>query len=465
MDYKKLLTKQRVCSNDLLITPTYMISHYEEDAFMEDYSNIISSAMFRRLQDKTQVFPLERSDFVRTRLTHSLEVSAVASKLGQAVLQSKFISDDLKGVDQNDVVRVLASAGLLHDIGNPPFGHFGESVIGHWFKENLSTIKFRGKSIVQILDQQMLHDLYYFEGNAQTLRLLCKSKLGTQVNITKSIVATLIKYPVHSLQFNKNHTNHCYHKFGYFKAEQEIYHAIIQATGLKQGIRHPLTFLLEAADDIAYITADLEDAYKKGLFKIPELHLFLIKGLDGYVDRNKSNEYKYCYALFDELLLVDNLVLFKQWVLKIQMYLINSATYSFSTNYQYIINGQYEHDLFYDTYHKMTVKLLKAAMQQFVFNTRAILVLELSCKTILSFLLQHFVNAVIYYDEIECSSSDMKFMAIVSNSYKKDYLVLKEECNDEKYLLYLRLLMVVDFISSMTDTYAKDLYHELSGIT
>lgn len=468
MDWNKLLTKNRICSNDSLITPSHKLPRFNYDDFMEDYTNIISSAVFRRLQDKTQVFPLDTSDFVRTRLTHSLEVSAIASKLGLMIHDNLSKEGEMQGVVKEDLIRVLACSGLLHDLGNPPFGHFGEKVIGNWFKEHLDSLMYKGATIASILDQQMLQDLYYFEGNAQTLRLLSKSRFGTQTNITKSVVSVLIKYPVSSLDFDKNHKNECYHKIGYFKAEQAIYNGIIKDTGLKNNTRHPLTYLLEAADDIAYITADLEDAYKKELFKIPELHQFLIEKLNPYLNHSKTNDVKYCLALFDNLLVIDRVVAFKQWILMIQMYLLNSVSYSFVVHYDEITEGHYPSDLFKGTYHEMTVKLLKDAMKEFVFTTRAIVKLELSCSLILTFLLDHFVRAAIYFDEEDCKAlmneMDEKCMALFSSNYKLDYLKMKDEIHCKKELLYLRLLMVVDFVSSMTDSYARNLYLELSGI-
>ncbi|MCC8098229.1 MAG: dNTP triphosphohydrolase [Eubacterium sp.] len=170
MEWKYLLCPERIRKSS---------SRHEDlrSAFEKDYHRIIGSASFRRLQDKTQVFPLDKSDFVRTRLTHSLEVSSFGKSLGQSV--SKIILRD--GLDEgfkleysHDISDILSCGGLIHDIGNPPFGHFGETVIRKWFKDNLSELEYRGNKLTELLEPQMLEDFYNYEGNAQGLRLVTK---------------------------------------------------------------------------------------------------------------------------------------------------------------------------------------------------------------------------------------------------------------------------------------------------
>lgn len=472
MRWNKLLTKKRLCLDKSSITPVYKLPNFINDDYMEDYNNIISSASFRRLQDKTQVFPLDNNDFVRTRLTHSLEVSSIASKLGAMLLNSNYCDDEIRSIDKEEIIRALACAGLLHDIGNPPFGHFGEKVIGNWFNENLKKLKFKDDFLIDLLDQQMINDLIYFEGNAQAFRILSKGRFGQQINVTKSVISMLIKYPTSSLRVNQKSGDIRCHKFGYFKAEESLFYDVAYENDIKVNdkiARHPLTFLLEAADDISYITADLEDAYKKGIFKIEELHEFLMN----FISNSSYSSKNYARLLFDKLLDISNVYDFRQWILETQMYLINSACYSFIKNYNSIIEGDFDKHLFKDSYHEVTVTALKEAMIKFVFNSKDILVLELSCHTILTFLLEKFVKAAIYFDENidDHDSLDVyaKYIELISTTYKNDYLSSKKEEynkneNKASYLLYLRILMVVDYVSSMTDSYASNLYRELSGI-
>lgn len=266
MNWSALLCEQRQ-------RPSVSGKGDSRNEFQRDYHRIIQSASFRRLQDKTQVFPLDKSDFVRTRLTHSLEVSSFAKSLGQMIFQNiiKFKQDsEITEEIKDKICSVLECAGLIHDIGNPPFGHFGEETIRAWFKNNLPNIKYNGKEITNILSEQMLNDLYHFEGNAQALRLLTKlhflvDEHGMNLNFT--LLNTIIKYPVSSIEINKKSENIKEHKMGYYSAEKELFEEITSATGAVD-CRHPLAFILEAADDIAYKTADIEDAVKKRLYYI-----------------------------------------------------------------------------------------------------------------------------------------------------------------------------------------------------
>ena len=239
--------------------------------FEKDYHRIVTSASFRRLQDKTQVFPLDQSDFVRTRLTHSIEVSSLAKSLGQMVSQEIYFRRLDPALTQRLVYEMsdlLLCAGLIHDIGNPPYGHYGETTIRDWFVRRLPQLMYLGQPLDQLLTDQMKADLFNFEGNAQALRLLTKLhflKDDYGMNLTIPLLNTIMKYPVSSLDVKPDHENVQFHKMGYFLAESDIFASIVDVTGT-ENCRHPLTFLLEAADDIAYRTADLEDAYKKGRF-------------------------------------------------------------------------------------------------------------------------------------------------------------------------------------------------------
>ena len=177
MEWKTLLSTEKLASE---IAEPAVFKDYPINEFEKDYSKIVSSAAFRRLQDKTQVFPLDKSDFIRTRLTHSIEVSTIARQLGIMISKNttKYKPDDIDTEDAEGIASVLLCAGLLHDLGNPPFGHFGETVIGDWFKENLDCIDYKGKSLRTWLNDQMVSDLENFEGNAQALRILLKAQKG-----------------------------------------------------------------------------------------------------------------------------------------------------------------------------------------------------------------------------------------------------------------------------------------------
>lgn len=442
--------------------------------FEKDYHRIIGSASFRRLQDKTQVFPLDKSDFVRTRLTHSLEVSSFAKSLGQNI--SRKILLDIKDATfqesyQADVCDILQCAGLLHDIGNPPFGHFGETVIRQWFLKNLGRFTYNGRSLMEVLSQQMKEDLFNFEGNTQALRLVTKLHYlvdANGMNLTKGLLGTIIKYPVSSLEINKDSGNIKDKKMGYYYAEREIFADIQEALGT-YGERHPLAYVLEAADDIAYRTADIEDAFKKGCITYGQLVQELKQKGEG---EEKDSEYsKLVLALEDRYrkalergVAQPETYAVQNWVVRIQGKLIACATYGFTANYQEIMEGTYKRDLFSGTCGEQIAQALGDIAYRYAFTSRPILKLEVAAEAILTFLLDKFVDAAIYYDtDTKLNAVQEKIIALISDNYKAIYKIYSKDRSDAEKL-YLRLLLVTDSICGMTDSYAKGLYQELNGL-
>lgn len=488
MEWASLLSTDKLCEET---TEPRDWANYPINAFEKDYNKIVSSAAFRRLQDKTQVFPLDKSDFIRTRLTHSIEVSTIARQLGIMISKNttRYRQQDVFDFAE-DISSVLLCAGLLHDLGNPPFGHFGETVIGQWFQNNLGKILYRSNAdtptdqrhtLRSMLTPQMAADLEHFEGNAQALRLLSKARLGSEINISVSVISTLIKYPTNSLSFSRTSADVAVHKAGYYLAEQETYLQIAHMMGTNKAdgsvCRHPLAFFLEAADDIAYATADLEDAFKKGLFTLQEFVEFfktqydhsrvgVLIGPSHYSKEHYSNELIEMLETHTDIP-EDNR--FRQWLHYTRRWLMHNATFRFSKEYANIINGRFREELFSDVNHTITMEILKGAMKEFVYDSPGILRLELSAQTIISFLLDKFVHAVLYFecedDTYKLTQADRKCLHLISDNYRNDYT--KERIgheDDEQYCLYLRLLMVTDYISGMTDSFARTLYRELSGI-
>lgn len=488
MEWEKLLSTDKLGVEE---TEPRDWESYPINAFEKDYNKIVSSAAFRRLQDKTQVFPLDKSDFIRTRLTHSIEVSTIARQLGIMISKNttRFRKDEVANVAE-EISSILLCAGLLHDLGNPPFGHFGETVIGEWFQNNLGKILYRSdetmpadqqKTLRDILEPQMVADLENFEGNAQALRILGKARHGSDINVSCSVISTLIKYPTDSRSIEQRGRDVARHKMGYYYAEGEAFLHIADIMGTRREdgrfCRHPLAFFLEAADDIAYATADLEDAFKKGLFTLREFIDYFDSGYDHtQVDEQEGPHHYTKEHYSDELIreLKESTILpeserFRQWIHYTRRWLMHNATYRFSREYDSIMNGNFEEELFSNVNHSITMKILKGAMGEFVYNSPGILKLELSAQTIISFLLDRFVHAVLYFgcedDDHKLTKADKKLLNLLSENYKNDY---KKECRgheeDEGYCLYLRLLMVTDYISGMTDSFARMLYRELSGI-
>lgn len=467
MEWSTLLCEDRICSFKKQ-SSTDMRTEFEKD-----YHRIIGSASFRRLQDKTQVFPLDKSDFIRTRLTHSLEVSSLAKSLGQNISECivKRIEDpaflpEYKGA----VCDILQCAGLIHDIGNPPFGHFGETAIQDWFKKNLKLLRYREKPLAELLGPQMLQDFYHFEGNTQAFRVVTRLHFLVDehgMNLTKALLGTIIKYPVSSLEIDKKSGDIRTKKMGYFYADRENFHDIQASTGTK-GRRHPLAFLLEAADDIAYKTADIEDAVKKGCISYDRL----FAELKGYEPGRQGERYKqivswlkdkYNKALDRGYSQPDQYAV-QNWIISAQGQMIGGVTECFERNYRAVMEGSYGKDLFAGTEVELLMEALGDIACRYAFQTTPILKLEIAAQTIFDFLLDRFVDAVIPYDtELSMTQVQKKLVSLISDNYKKIYSLCSQGKSEEERL-YLRLLLVTDYICGMTDSYAKDLYQELNGI-
>lgn len=440
--------------------------------FEKDYHRIIGSASFRRLQDKTQVFPLDKSDFIRTRLTHSLEVSSYGKSLGQNIGEYilTYIKDpDFTWKDKEEICNILECAGLIHDIGNPPFGHFGESVIRDWFKRNLPIMKFKGETVENLLTEQMREDFYHFEGNAQALRLVTKLHYLVDehgMNLTYALLHTIVKYPVSSVGIDKNAGNIKDKKMGYYYADKDIFESIVKETGT-DGKRHPLTFILEAADDIAYKTADIEDAYVKGFISYYQLKEELRQLQESEPDNSfrplDKLEHKYESGVNRGVSNPEEYAV-KNWIVQVQGFLINCATYGFTSNYNAIMEGTYGKDIFCGTYGEGLMNLLGDMAYRRVFTTPSIYKMEVAESVIMDFLMDKFVKAVLYYDtDVKLNDIDKRVVSFISENYKSAYHK-QAEGKDENEKLYLRLLLVTDYICGMTDSYAKRLYQELNSV-
>lgn len=480
MEWEKLLCAERIRPNyEKAKKSSDMRTEYEKD-----YHRIIGSASFRRLQDKTQVFPLDNSDFIRTRLTHSMEVSSFCKSLGQNISQR--ILNEKKDASflpeyQGYICDILQCAGLLHDIGNPPFGHFGETAIRDWFKEHLSSITFQAEDgrvqpVSQVLKPQMLADFYNFEGNTQALRLVTKLHYLVDtngMNLTKALLGTIIKYPGSSLDIKKS-SHIKQKKMGYFYGDREIFDEIQKSLGTN-GNRHPLAFVLEAADDIAYKTADIEDAVKKGCISYHQLLEELCQFEEGIEEGTARAGY---HRLVDSLrhkyeraqqrnLQQAQMNAVQNWCIYVQGWMINDATDCFVENYDSIMEGSFGsrgEDLFYGTSGAYMMKALGDIAFRYAFQSRPILKLEIAAQSIFDFLLESFVDGAVYYDtDRELTAVQEKMMALVSDNYKAVYHHFAAG-KGEAEKLYLRLLLVTDTVCGMTDSYAKRLYQELKGI-
>lgn len=445
--------------------------------FRRDYHRIVGSASFRRLQDKAQVYPLERGDFVRTRLTHSLEVSSFAESLGDMIFRKLEGTPGINASVRDDCCNILRCAGLIHDIGNPPFGHFGEFAIRQWFKDNLDKLTFRGKPVASLLNEQMKADFLNFEGNAQALRIVtrlhCLTDMSTGMNLTYALLNTIIKYPVSSLEIDKDSGDVRTKKMGWFTSENELFRKITDSTGAGSS-RYPLTYILEAADDIAYLTADIEDAFVKGYLDLETLKRELSSGARDYIDipdgifynavmdaLNKLNECtENAKKLADTHSVGQKAV--QLWIVRLQNDLIYAAADSFRVHYDAIMNGGFRSDLLKSSPMQGVAKLLGDIAFRHAFRSKNIVRCEISEHTIMNSLLSNIVDAALNFDLDGSSTFHRDLTEVLSENY---VAICRERCKgaSESEECYYRIQLATDCISGMTDSYTEKFYRMLNG--
>jgi len=456
--------------NELLSEKHFYINKEESSIYENDYDTIICSTLFRRLQDKAQVFPLDDDDYVRTRLTHSLEVSAIGKKIGEYVfykLRKQKMDRWFEEHTEKEFSDVLLCAGLVHDIGNPPFGHFGEYAIREWFIKNLKYLSLGEKKVVDILSDWQQQDLYSFEGNAQSLRLLSKTPyLGRKqgFNLSYKVLGTIIKYPISSADLKYNNPKH-YKKIGYNYSEWELFQDINLSMGLN-GSRHPLSYLLEAADDIAYRTSDLEDAMVKKVINFSQIM--------GAFQEDKKEELLWDEAkiylsklqeIYQEELLTDEkkpeLTSIQRWNRYIQEVMIQDAGNAFIRHYKDIMEGDFNGELFDNSISGCIIDTIAKLSERFIYTSSIKTRTELFGRRVIDSLLTQFMPAAIVYStEEETTFIEKRTIDTVSEFYKAMYHS-ESYGKSEQERLYLRILMITDYISGMTDNYAKKLYREL----
>jgi len=446
------------------------------NAFDKDYERVISSSSVRRLQDKAQVFPLQENDFTRTRLTHSLEVSSIGRSLGKRVGFHLKESGAMKNTQDEELASLLAVAGLVHDLGNPPFGHYGEDIIKDWFEINLKSF---GAA-------EWVKDYLYFDGNAQTIRILSRLQFLQDrhgMNFSYGTLGTLIKYPWESTTEKAKESG----KTGYFISEKDLADKIFAATGMRDESgtvrRHPATYLLEAADDIAYLFADLEDTAKKGylpwdgpegakekiLSFTDEIKVFseLRKRLANTAKSNTDNKIPFEERILNEVM---TFRVFCQGIC------IEQVCDEFITNYDSIMDGTYNNTLSNGKCSNAlldgvsTEKMISAIREiciEYAYRNNEVLSLELIAKSVLTSLLDKFISAV--SDEKNYSKpkhENGKLYRLISTNFKYvQHLDKKSKFNEKKVLSeHERVQLVIDYISCMTDSYALNLHKTLLGM-
>jgi len=481
LDWEKLLSRELLTKR--AETPASW-AQYEVDEFERGRNDVMNSAVFRALQEKTQAFNAAGGKNLHTRLTHSLEVSAIGDRMGQMVGLSEK-GRAVFGEKAEEYARafssILSTAGLLHDLGNPPFGHFGESsmgyVLGSMCRED--GVSYKGRRLNEVLDPQMVSDLTHFEGNAEALRLVLKTGLNPcpdNPNVTYAVINTLVKYPVSSLEARKDSRDNRIHKFSCFLAEERTLKKIREAAGLTGCERYPLTFLLEAADDISYLVSDIADAIASDALNILEVKDFFGKELKRIPDFGPEKDEMQKMAVADLYNRLNEGLAkataqeaiqntYREWLDYVRNWLVYAAVHSFFEHYDAIMDGTYAGELLIDSWYYYGVRILKKLVSQFVYDEDRRAVADIAAYNRMNGLLRMFVPAVLLWtaeDEVyTLDPVQAAYIRILPEKLKREYEA--EKTNDKARNLYLRILMVTDFISGLTDAEAEDLYRELRG--
>ena len=442
MDWKQLITSKRLGQEQ-----RHTERHDDRSEFKRDYDRLIFSAPFRRLQNKTQVFPLPGSVFVHNRLTHSLEVASVGMSLGNDIAQRLIDTrhPELRGTLFEEIGQIVSTACLAHDLGNPPFGHSGEKAIQTFFTEG------PGRELRQQLSPAFWDDITHFEGNANAFRLLTHQFKGRRPGgfvMCYSTIASIVKYPYASSAASKKG------KFGFFQSEQETYQRIADEMGIicisKPGeplryVRHPLVYLVEAADDICYEIMDLEDAHKLKIITFEQASKLMLDFFDEETQQHilQRIESEQLTDKNEQIVYLRACVIGK---------LENECVNAFIEHEDEILSGTFTGSLI-DHISPMQRDAYRRCAElsvQKIYRSRPVLDVELSGYKIMETLMQQMVEAVMHPDRYY----SQQLIGRVSSQYHIDDPNLE-----------VRLMAVIDYISGMTDVYALDVYQKINGIS
>lgn len=435
MDWRRLISAQRFGMEDI-----HSFREENRSEFQRDYDRLIFSAPFRRLQNKTQVFPLPGSVFVHNRLTHSLEVSCVGRSLGNDAAKALLEKHpELQDSFLPEIGAIVSAACLAHDLGNPPFGHSGERSIATYFSEG------KGFALKERLSEKEWQDLIHFEGNANTFRLLTHQFEGRRKGgfaMTYSTLASIIKYPfASSLAGEKG-------KFGFFTNEEESFRRIADTLGVTKlsdnplkYARYPLVYLVEAADDICYQVMDLEDAHKLKILTTEET----VELLMAYFDEKRQNRICETFKRVSDK--NEQIAFLRSSVIGL---LIKECTQVFVENEEKILKGEFEGALIKHISARAANAYKNSEKVSFkkIYRSRDVLDIELAGFRIISTLLDLMIDAV--------DSPEKTYSRLLIDRVSDQYNILAPE-------LYDRIQAVLDYISGMTDVYALDLYRKIKG--
>ncbi len=414
----------------------------DRSEFQRDYDRIIFWSAFRRLQGKTQVFPLPEIDPIHNRLTHSLEVASVGRSLGQ--MTGRKLNSESECNLSESFAEIVGAACLAHDIGNPPFGHSGEKAISNFFSD-------QGKQYIKCLSFQQQKDFLHFEGNALGFRILTHSKpsqVGGKggLRLTYATLGAFTKYPRGSTDHsNKNKASE---KKFLFQSDLETFAEVASKLNLKKKgsgekwYRHPLAFLVEAADDICYEIIDLEDGYRLKLISFEETSDLLKKiATQGAFRQERYDEIKHQDRQIEYLRAVSIDALIQQ------------AADVFVKNVESILSGKFDHPLLDEVEAKLHLEKIRENAKQKLYAYRPVVEIEAAGFEVLAGLLDAFLNSV-----KGTNSRQRKYRDLLPDEYLD---VNREPFKDG----YEQVMSITEFVAGMTDTFAIDTYRVIKGIS
>ena len=442
----RLFTNQRTGNNEN--------SAVSRTDFQRDFDRIIFSASFRRLQNKTQVFPLPGSVFVHNRLTHSLEVSSVGRSLGSLAGEfivneyGKDLAENSKNFYLHNLHNVVAAACLCHDVGNPAFGHSGEDAIASYFEKNESELK-------HLFHEKEWADLVNFEGNANAIRVLTHQQNGKDeggIQLTMTTLASIAKYPCEAIAKTKTKLHR--KKFGFFQSEKSTFLNMANATQMqvesKEPVvfkRHPFVWLVEAADDICYNIIDMEDAHRLGIISTSDCENLFYDVIKSAGDSDTTR-------IDNKLSIISNKNERISYLrAKVINALINKSIALYEHNFDKILHGTLETALL-DIFRNDCVPLqqVESFSIEKIYNHRAVVEIENAGYNVMYELLNHLIPPIILEKENRRKSDEKALQLMPKQFYY------------EQGSIYERVLGVLDFVSGMTDNFATDVYRKIKGI-
>ena len=439
MNWQQLISTKRFGQEN-----RHIERHDARSEFKRDYDRLIFSAPFRRLQNKTQVFPLPGSIFVHNRLTHSLEVASVGMSLGNDVAKDIIRRNpELAGTLIEELGTIVSTACLAHDMGNPPFGHSGEKALQTFFTEG------KGKELKPLLNRDFWDDITHFEGNANAFRLLthrfCGRRKGGFV-MTYTMLASIVKYPFSS-SCAGNHS-----KFGFFNSEAGYFRRVAEELGMKRlsdegeplkYARHPLVYLVEAADDICYEIMDIEDAHKLKILTFEETKQLLLGFFEEEIQKSIIKR------ITDEELTDENEQVVYMRACAIGK-LENVCAEAFLKHEQEILDGTFQGELidYVTDREREAYKRCTETAYKKIYHSKPVIDIELAGYRIINTLMEQMTEAAVHPERFYSK----QLLCRVSSQY---------DIHSDN--LETRLMAVIDFVSGMTDVFALDFYQKLNG--